>query len=1350
MNRCLNLRRTAFLFLFAFVLGLPLTGFAVTGSQELINFTQPDGRTFKARIMGDEHLNWVQAENGYTVVRNPINEFWEYAIRGVDDRLVGSGIVATSGAAALPAGMTPGLIPLPQGPHAAAGVASDVFNTPWVQTPVSGTRNVLVIMVGFANQPLTTSADSWYNTIFSVQRKSVAKFFQDNSFNTFNIAGISHAQSNNPGVISVRLNTNHPYPTSSDYTWETDVAMMNAALAQASPFVSFASYDANNDGILQSAELCVYFVIAGYEASGSGSHPSVWAHAWWTDGQGLSAGGKNIQRFGYNGELYDTGIQMTMGVVAHEMGHQLCGLPDLYDTAGHNAGMGNFSLMAGGSWGADVGEYGGSTPVAMDAWCREYLGWSLPKTVYPSSVTLGYPLLDANNTYKLVKSSTSTTEYWLVESRCPTGWDAGIRGKTGFGSSWQGGLLIQHVDNSVGSNKWVSGQHQGVLPEQASTANCDMINTTCRGNATTLFYSGNNSAWGPSTTPGSNYYSGTPSSFSLTNIGAAGCTMTFNMTAAGGGVPGGVTLISPSGTTTTSTPTFTWSAASSATWYYLYVDDSSGHRYDTWYTAAQVGCPAGTGNCSITPSTALNYGAGQWWVQTYNSYGNGPWSGPLGFNIYAGGGIPGGVTLISPSGTTASTTPTFTWTAAYGATYYELYVTDSTGLRYDTWYTASTVGCSSGTGNCSIAPSTILASGAGQWWVRTWNSYGYGPWSGPLGFSITGGGAPGGVTLISPYGTITDDTPTFTWGAAAGATYYELYVSDSSGFRYDTWYTASAVGCPSGSGNCSITPSTSLHQGAAQWWVRTWNSYGYGPWTGPLNFSVQGESGVTLISPVGSIATGTPTFTWSSASGATWYNLYVDDSAGHRYSTWYTSAQVGCSSGTGNCSITPSTVLNQGSGQWWIQTYTASGYGPWYGPANFNVTVSATYTAEIMTLKQPLGATVGSGTFLNAQVKNTSTSALPSNAVVWFYVSGPNMGGTYVGSTSVSGLGAGLFQWFDFLWAIPSTATPGTYTYSAIVYVGSSNAISAWSASQTFTVSGASSCTSPPGLAVLSSPTGTVGYVTPTYQWSAVTCATWYELYVSDTTGNPKIDSWYSASEANCASGSGTCAITPVTAIAPGAAYWYIRTYGPGGYGPWTAAKPFTVSVTTGQTSFVLSWGATPRDLDSHLVTPSINGTSYHVYYSSKGSDTGAPFAKLDVDDTTGYGPETLTIYQIFSGTYKYYVYNFANDANMVGCGAQVKVYGPSGTLIDVVTVPSTGTGRYWNVGTLVGNTWTRINTILSTAPTEPEQSQMPLLWEYPPKPDLPIPPMNNRPLDMPMDEINPPRPVLKDPPPGM
>ena len=69
--------------------------------------------------------------------------------------------------------------------------------------------------------------------------------------------------------------------------------------------------------------------------------------------------------------------------------------------------------------------------------------------------------------------------------------------------------------------------------------------------------------------------------------------------------------------------------------------------------------------------------------------------------------------------------------------------------------------------------------------------------------------------------------------------------------------------------------------------------------------------------------------------------------------------------------------------------------------------------------------------------------------------------------------------------------------------------------------------------------------------------------------------------------------------------------------------------VKKGQLRIVLTWGAMPRDMDSHLDTPS----GCHISYSRKQCPGGE--AGLDTDVTNAYGPETINIRSLRPGVYK-------------------------------------------------------------------------------------------------------------------
>jgi uncharacterized protein YfaP (DUF2135 family) len=71
-----------------------------------------------------------------------------------------------------------------------------------------------------------------------------------------------------------------------------------------------------------------------------------------------------------------------------------------------------------------------------------------------------------------------------------------------------------------------------------------------------------------------------------------------------------------------------------------------------------------------------------------------------------------------------------------------------------------------------------------------------------------------------------------------------------------------------------------------------------------------------------------------------------------------------------------------------------------------------------------------------------------------------------------------------------------------------------------------------------------------------------------------------------------------------------------------------------------LTWGENPADVDSYLTLP----TGEVIYYSNRGNLLKAPYVNLDVDDTTSFGPEIVTIRRPMVGTYQYAVRNYTGS----------------------------------------------------------------------------------------------------------
>jgi uncharacterized protein YfaP (DUF2135 family) len=134
--------------------------------------------------------------------------------------------------------------------------------------------------------------------------------------------------------------------------------------------------------------------------------------------------------------------------------------------------------------------------------------------------------------------------------------------------------------------------------------------------------------------------------------------------------------------------------------------------------------------------------------------------------------------------------------------------------------------------------------------------------------------------------------------------------------------------------------------------------------------------------------------------------------------------------------------------------------------------------------------------------------------------------------------------------------------------------------------------------------------------------------------------------------------------------------------------------LTSGQIRIVLTWGASPSDLDSHL---SIPGISDEVYYSNQDASDGS--ANLDWDDTTSYGPETITITTKNSGTYYYSVDNYSEYGTFTASGAMVKVYDSTGLIRTFYASNGSGDSSkyWWRVFSLNGSTLTALNSFSDT-----------------------------------------------------
>jgi hypothetical protein len=388
-------------------------------------------------------------------------------------------------------------------------------------------------------------------------------------------------------------------------------------------------------------------------------------------------------------------------------------------------------------------------------------------------------------------------------------------------------------------------------------------------------------------------------------------------------------LISPTGAVTTSTPTFTWNEVPEATWYFLQIEGNEQTLLGQWYSALDV-CPGEV--CSLTVTRPIANGTYTWSMQARNSIAEGPFSAAQRFTVAAEPHEPPGTgSPLGPEGTINTGQPTFHWNAVERATAYKLLIDGPEGALIRETYAAADV-CSGGT--CSIMPEIALGDSEYTWWIVAQNTYGDGPPSDKLTFTVDLPTPPPAAALISPNGQIRSQLPVYSWYAVEEATEYHLQVNRGDDRLVNASYNASEI-C--GDGTCSAQPDVSLAQGNYRWRVRASNADGDAPWSAEMPFNVFIATVPERPDPVypeGDIYERKPTYTWDAVEGADEYQIDVSGPSDSGFERWFDADDV-CSGNV--CEAHPNEQLRYGGHTWRVRARSEGGTSGWSQRIGFEV-----------------------------------------------------------------------------------------------------------------------------------------------------------------------------------------------------------------------------------------------------------------------------------------------------------------------------------------------------------------------------------------------------------------------------
>ncbi|NCO90852.1 MAG: M6 family metalloprotease domain-containing protein, partial [Armatimonadetes bacterium] len=337
--------------------------------------------------------------------------------------------------------------------------------------------------------------------------------------------------------------------------------LVTEAVQAADAVVDFGPYDQDGNG-----EVDVVNIIhqgTGEENGTFGAATDIWSHSWdlesaayfgygGTGAVSVDSGARTVNAYVIQPELLAPGVMSTIGVFCHEYGHALS-LPDLYDTDYNDGGLypsegvGNWDLMAGGSWNYTTTD--GDTPALMSAWCKHALAWVNPSIVTDNVNGQSIPNAE-NNAFALdlwTDGLAGVGEHFLIENRQQVGFDAGLPAS---------GLCIWHIDDAMTSNDfpWYPGHttfgHYWVALEQAD-GQWDMEKAwplSNRGDTGDLYPgSTTNRTYNAASTPNSRFYDGSDSKIAVTNISDSAATMTADIIVTDGITIGGYVTDSGSG-----------------------------------------------------------------------------------------------------------------------------------------------------------------------------------------------------------------------------------------------------------------------------------------------------------------------------------------------------------------------------------------------------------------------------------------------------------------------------------------------------------------------------------------------------------------------------------------------------------------------------------------------------------------------------------------------------------------------------------------------------------------------------------------------------------------------------------
>lgn len=180
-----------------------------------------------------------------------------------------------------------------------------------------------------------------------------------------------------------------------------------------------------------------------------------------------------------------------------------------------------------------------------------------------------------------------------------------------------------------------------------------------------------------------------------------------------------------------------------------------------------------------------------------------------------------------------------------------------------------------------------------------------------------------------------------------------------------------------------------------------------------------------------------------------------------------------------------------------------------------------------------------------------------------------------------------------------------------------------WAAAQAGAVEAA-----PPAAPALVGPSGVLAGTTHAFTWEAVPGATWYQLWLNDATASPRLTRWYTAAQARCAGGAGSCFVVLGTGLAAGRGRWFVAAWNPDGQ-TWSTGLDILVQYAATAWSHTLAPPARFQPIGSQGILDRETGLVWLTTFQGTRTWTNAMAACLIYDGNQVFGWRLPTIEEL-------------------------------------------------------------------------------------------------------------------------